>query len=336
MQRSELLKKLGYGFPEKYAKEVIICSDAHNEADDQFAIVHHLLTPCENVLGIVAGHYEYMTRTVTAQARQTGMAADELEKHLRDYQFAPLHGSVDLSLGEIRKLLDLLDLEDVPALRGMADPLQEGEMPPRSEGTDFIIQSARAARNGKLYLCCLGSLTDAAAALQQAPDIADRIVVIWIGGGAYPQGGEEFNLMQDVAAANAVFQSQAEIWQIPKNAYTQVVVPFSELVARVKPLGELGNYLVSNLFRFHKEIALECNKAPLHRDAWILGDSPTVSVLAVEDFGESYEICNAPHIRQDYSYEPDPAGKPIRVYHRVHQRFIMEDFITKLTLITRE
>jgi len=333
MKREQILNRLGYHFPEQFAKRVIVCTDAHNEADDQYAIVHHLLTPCENVLGIVASHYEYMTNMIYGKAKELGMSEEELQKHLAEHQFAPLHGSVDLSCQEARKILSLMDIDDIPLLRGAADPLQDGEPLPDNEGSDFIIQEALKRDQGKLYVCLQGSITDMAVALLKKPEIADNVVVIWIGGGKYPEGGEEFNLMQDVKAANVVFQSGAELWQIPKDAYTKAVISFAELVRRVKPCGELGAYLVENLFRFHKEIALGSNgEHALHRDAWILGDNPTVSVLAVEDFGEAYHMEHAPHINDDCSYTPNPDGKLIRVYERVHERFIMEDLIAKLEL----
>ena len=333
MERKEILKRLGYHFPEQYAKRVIVCTDAHNEADDQYAIVHHLLTPCENVLGIVASHYEYMTNMMCGKAKELGMSEEELQKHLVEHQFAPLHGSVDLSYREAQKILSLMGIDDIPLLRGAADPFRDGEPLPENNGSDFIIQEALKRDEGKLYVCFQGSITDMAVALLKKPEIADNVVVIWIGGGKYPEGGEEFNLMQDVKAADVVFQSGAEVWQIPKDTYTKAVISFAELVRRVKPCGELGAYLVENLFRFHEEIALGSNSGhAVHRDAWILGDNPTVSVLAVEDFGEAYRMEHAPRINDDYSYTPNPDGKLIRVYERVHERFIMEDLIAKLEL----
>lgn len=333
MKRKQILDKLGYHFPEKFAKRVIVCTDAYNEADDQYAIVHHLLTPCENVLGIVASHYEYMTNMVCAKAKELALSEEELQQHLIKYQFAPLHGSMELSYGEAQKILSLMDIDDIPLLRGAVDPLRDGESLPDNEGSDFIIREALKRDQGKLYVCIQGAITDMAVALLKKPEIADNVVVIWIGGGKYPDGGEEFNLMQDVKAANVVFQSGAEIWQIPKDAYTKAVISFSELIRRVKPCGELGTYLVDNLLRFHEEIALGSNgEHALHRDAWILGDNSTVSVLAVEDFGEAYRMEHAPIINDDYSYTPNPDGKMIRVYERVHERFIMEDLIAKLEL----
>lgn len=330
MKRNDVLKKLGYSFPDKYAKRVIVCTDAHNEADDQFAIAHHLLTPSENVLGIVACHYEYMTNMMHNEAKKLGWTAEQTEEHLKKFLFAPLHRSVDLSYDEIVKVLELMKIEDIPVFRGAADPLSVNA--DTNDGVEFIIKEARKRNEGRLYVCFLGAITDMAIALQKAPDIADNVTVIWIGGGGYPNGSDEFNLMQDVKAANIVFSSKAEVWQIPNSAYTKVVVSFTELMTKFKPCGEIGKYLTENLFRFHGDVALGCNPHnPIHRDAWILGDNPTVSVLAVECFGNDYTVQKARHFNDNYSYGEE-IDKEIRVYHSVHERFIIEDLAAKLAL----
>ncbi len=331
MKRNDILQKLGYEFPKKYAKRVIVCTDAHNEADDQFAIVHHLLTPCENVLGIVASHYEYMTNAMCREAKKKGWSDERLQKHLQDNLYAPLYGSMDLSYGEIKKILALMKIDDISVYKGATASMDTAEIP-ESEGADFIIREALKKEQEKLYVCFLGAITDMAIALLKNPAIAENVVVIWIGGGKYPNGGCEFNLMQDVTAANIVMESAAEVWQIPNSAYTKVVVSFAELVTKFRTCGELGKYLTENLFRFHKDIALGGNETPVHRDAWILGDNPTVSVLAVESFGEDYALKKAPRINADYTYSDNRDGKDIRVYHRVHERFIIEDLAAKLSI----
>lgn len=140
--------------------------------------MHHLLTPSENVLGIVACHYEYLTRMICARAKEMGWTEQTVAEHLAKCQFAPLHGSVDLSLAEITKLLKLMDIDDVPVLRGEADPIAADGTLPQSAGADFIIEQAHSLQQGKLYLCCIGTLTDAAVALSRAPEIADRVIVV--------------------------------------------------------------------------------------------------------------------------------------------------------------
>ena len=66
MKRSEILQRLLFSVPDIKKKRVIVCADIAAEADDQFALVHHLLTPTENVVGIVAGNFEWRFRTIPA------------------------------------------------------------------------------------------------------------------------------------------------------------------------------------------------------------------------------------------------------------------------------
>ncbi|WP_321003689.1 hypothetical protein [Eisenbergiella porci] len=46
-----------YNCPEHKKVRIIIDSDAKNEADDQFAIVHAMLTPKFKIAGIIAAHF---------------------------------------------------------------------------------------------------------------------------------------------------------------------------------------------------------------------------------------------------------------------------------------
>ena len=57
MKREEVLSRLGYRISAERRKRVILHTDLKNEADDQYAVVHHLLTPSEEVVGIIAAHY---------------------------------------------------------------------------------------------------------------------------------------------------------------------------------------------------------------------------------------------------------------------------------------
>jgi hypothetical protein len=58
MKRIEILDRLWFSVPEIKKNRLIIHSDIAVEVDDQFAIVHHLLTPCCDVKGIIASHFE--------------------------------------------------------------------------------------------------------------------------------------------------------------------------------------------------------------------------------------------------------------------------------------
>ena len=49
--------KYAYQVSENKKIRVIVHTDCKNEADDQFALAHHLMTPKFDVRGIVAGHF---------------------------------------------------------------------------------------------------------------------------------------------------------------------------------------------------------------------------------------------------------------------------------------
>lgn len=147
---------------------------------------------------------------------------------------------MERSYVELRRLMAASGMDDVPMLRGCDAPLANETDTPESEGVDFIIREALREDGRPLYITAQGALTDVAAALNRRPEIAERLTVVWIGGGPYPQGGGEFNLMQDVDAARAALASRAELWQLPVTVYSTVEVTMAELARKVRPAARLA------------------------------------------------------------------------------------------------
>lgn len=235
--------------PQAKRIRLLVDTDARNEADDQYAIVHALLTPRVDVRGLVGAHF-------------------------------------------------------------VAEAMRDHPLP--------------------LFVAFLGPLTDLAVALRAEPRIAGRLTAVWIGGGPYPDGGAEFNLGNDVDAANEVFDSDVELWQIPNSAYSMMRVGLSELAVRVAPRGPVGAYLFRQLVELND--AMGDNLDWPAGESWILGDSPAVGVLLDEHWMEHHRV-PAPTVLPDLSYQQRPDHpRTIRVYHRVDPRFILEDLYAKLTL----
>lgn len=180
-----------------------------------------------------------------------------------------------------------------------------------------------------LYVIFLGPLTDLASAYLMEPDIADRLTAIWIGGGAYPEGSAEFNLSNDIDAANVVFQSPIPLWQVPKNVYDMVRVGLAELAVRVGPQGEIGKYLYEQLI--HHNMAHGHQPQWPKGQRWVLGDSPAVALLLDEHMFE-YDSVAAPRIDSQMRYISGQEGRLIRVYRSIDARFTLEDFYAKLAL----
>ncbi|MCM8712053.1 nucleoside hydrolase [Clostridium sp. SYSU_GA19001] len=312
------MKEHLYKVPANKKIRIIIDTDAYAEADDQFAIVHALLTPKFEVVGIIAeqfgsSHYE---------------------------------NSMEKSYEEIKRILQLMNLEGkIPVFKGAEKALTDEKTASISEGAKFIVKEAMKEDDRPLFVLNMGALTNLASAYLINPEIKDKLLAVWIGGGPYPVGYMDFNSGNDINAANVVLSSTIELWQIPLTAYTMMEVTFHELFERVKPHGEIGNYLVENLLRVNEiECASNLDFLPFFKNAskaaktmiirsgegWSLGDSPAVGVLITPQTKYS-EVRRAQRMNADGSYgEYVGENRTIRVYHSIDSRVILEDMFTKI------
>ncbi len=177
-------------------------------------------------------------------------------------------------------------------------------------------------------------MTNIAAALNRAPDIGRHLIVLWNGGGPYPSGRREFNLMQDIHACRRLLASDAQVWQIPQNVYGTLEVTLAELALKVRPCGELGQYLfeqlvAQNLQDYNPHFLLRTG------ENWTLGDNTTIAVLLMNAFRGNWHMAAAPIINDDMTYTPNPEGKAIRVYDSIDVRMTLEDLFAKLALAYR-
>jgi purine nucleosidase len=285
---------------------IIVNTDAKNEADDQYAIVHALLSPSLDIRGIIAAHF--------------GQRPDRSETSMLD------------SRAEIDLILDYMQLRDEIRVENGAPyciPDMTTSVP--SAGAELIIEEAMRDDVGPLYVAFLGPLTDMAAALLLAPQIAERdVTVVWIGGPPYDQSAPavywpEFNLSNDVIAANVVFKSEIKVWQVPMNAYTTLPVSYAELQQKVAPCGELGAYLVQQLIDWNEAFV----NSPIEFRS--LGDQPAIGLVIYPGAGR-WAVRPAPEFTFDCHYDFSVKHRSIRVYETIDARFILEDFFAKLQL----
>ena len=287
--------------PQRRAR-VIVDTDAKNECDDQFAIVHALLTPSFEIPSVIAAHFG--TRR-----------GDESMRESRD---------------EIDHLIDLMGLTGTIRVDdGGTHAMTDRSTPVASAGAEVIVREAMLDDPRPLHVAFYGPLTDMAAALLIEPRIAARNVrVVWIGGGPYPDGGSEFNLSNDVIAADVVFASGLEVWQLPRPVYELLPVGYAELEEKAGGCGRLGRYLVDQAVEFNTTYVDE----PMEYRS--LGDSPAVGVIMYPGCGP-WTMRSAPTVNDDMTYAHNGDRRPIRVYESVDARFILEDFFAKLRRHTR-
>lgn len=300
------LKKAMYEVPESKKLRVIVDTDCNCEADDYFAVVHTLMTPKFEVMAVVAEHYGNGDNG-------EGTAITEQE-----------------SYREAKKVVELMKLTDeIPVLEGCREQLPDEKTFVESPASRFIVEEAMKEDSRPLYILNQGALTNLASAYLMEPRIAGRIKSVWIGGASYPEGGWEFNLINDINAVNVMMDSQIEIWQVPQNVYSMMRVSFASLFDHVYPYGEIGKYMMDKL--------MEVNHRMSNRDTivlgevWQLGDSPSVGLLLHDQPGY-FSITGAPRIEMEtgrYILRQENERK-IRVYHNIDSQFILEDFFSKI------
>lgn len=240
-------------------RNIIIDTDPGQ--DDAVAILLALAAPdALNVLGITAVAGNVPLSLTERNARIICELAGKLDMPVFAGCDAPLH----------RKLVTAEHVHgktglDGPKLPDPTMPLQE------QHAVEFIIDTLRREAPGTVTLCPLGPLTNIAAALERAPDIAARIQEIVLMGGAYFEVGNitptaEFNIYVDPEAAKIVFACGAPITVMPLDV-TQKALVTTERNAAFRALGTAVGRAVADMTDFFERFDKEkygSAGAPLH------------------------------------------------------------------------
>lgn len=171
--------------------DMVLDTDAYNEIDDQYAIAYAISAKKLNLKALYAAPFD--------NSLSTG-PADGMEQ---SYQ-------------EILKLLQLMGRE-IPVFRGSDAFMANEKIPVDSPAVhDLVERAMQYTWENPLYVVAIGAITNIASALLVKPEIADRIVVVWLGGHTleWPHNSE-FNLRQDIAAARVVYNSGAPLVLLP-------------------------------------------------------------------------------------------------------------------------
>lgn len=295
---------------------VIIDNDFSGDPDDLYQLAHHVLSPSVEIPFVIGSH----------------LAPGD--------PFDPSDQQAQNGAEVARGLLSLLGAE-IPVIAGSDAGLVEPNTPVASAATETIISEAlREDTDTPLYFALGGGLTELATALLKAPEIADRLTAVWIGGpehqAAPPPGAgpSEYNLRIDIPAAQQVFSSNVPLWQVPRDVYRQCLISAAEIDVRVRPHGVLGRRLAEAIdaIRFRLESA---GMPP--GETYCMGDSPLVLLTALQStFEPTPSSCQwtyrpAPTITDSGEYGP-PAehARQIRVYTRLDTRLMTEDLYAKL------
>jgi len=241
------------------ARKIIIDTDPGQ--DDAIAILLALASPAEiDLLGITAVAGNVPLPLTESNARRVCELAGRPDMAVYAGCDAPLSRP-------------LITAEHVHGAGGLDGPdLPDPTMPLQDRhAVDFLIDTLRSEPAGSVTLCPLGPLTNIATALQQAPDIAERIAEIVLMGGAYFEVGNitptaEFNIYVDPEAADIVFRSGVPLTVLPLDVTHKALVttPRNDAFRALgTPVGLAVAEMTDFFERFDKE-KYGSDGAPLH------------------------------------------------------------------------
>ncbi len=203
-------------------KKIILDTDCYNEIDDQFALAYLMRSPEKvEILSVNAAPFK------NSRAETPG------EGMIKSYN-------------EIFRIMKLVDENaDLPVYRGSTEFMTSVDKPIESEAADNIINTVMNS-DETVWIVAIGAITNVASAIVKCPELAKRAVLIWLGGHAlHWQDTKEFNLKQDIPAAQVVFNSKIPLIQIPCNGVcTEFVTTVPELEHYLGGKNELCDYLV--------------------------------------------------------------------------------------------
>jgi inosine-uridine nucleoside N-ribohydrolase len=286
---------------------VILDTDTYNEIDDQFAVVYLLLSPEKIDLKCICAAPFLNSRSISP--------CDGMEK----------------SYKELKKIFKIMKIDPSNMIfRGAENFLASNQDAVVSEASEEIIRQARATdgQPQPLYVLCIGAITNLASAILTAPDIINNIVVIWLGGHPYNwESNAEFNLRQDVAAAQVVFDSGVALIHVPcKNVAEKVKSSPSEMETFVKGQGEIGDYLYESFCAYSNDLV------GWTKEIWDL------AVPAVLTRPECFcsKIVQAPVLNNDKSWTKRPDRHYIKVVTDIQRDGIFKDFFSKINLFKKQ
>lgn len=287
-----------YEVPYEKRIRVIISSDMANEADDHAAVAEALLSPSFEIEAILASHFGRP-------------------------------GSREESRIEICRLLGLFGLGDKVVFDGADTAFSHRTDRLSSPASRRIVSVALRDDGRRLFILALGPLTDVAAAISDEPAVAGRATLVWIGGEGYPDGGWEYNLANDPVAANIVFSSGIEIWQIPRWTYAMMAVGIAELYARLSGRDPVSSFILERVLAWN----MLPSGAYRSGEAWTFGDSPAVGVL-LYPHPYDWRLWPVPEVDGELRYRQTEGKGTVRVLERIDSRLVLEDLFSKLSFVS--
>jgi len=255
---------------------VVLTTDLGAEADDQWALAHLAVSPAVELLGVVAGH---------APGLEPSRSAAEAKALLAELPAARVGASA--------------------VVAGAAGPLADRRTPRPGPGVDLLLAASKRATPGRrVVVAMIGAATDVASAVLTDPGFCDRVEVVAMGFSRWPEGGDPWNVKNDVAAWQVVLAAPVPL-TVGDEQVCKRHLEMTAAEAR-RRLGRGGEPLVKVLDGWLRREPGLAAKVTGRADAWPIWDE--VAVAHVLGF-TAVAVEPRPALRDDMSFDHShPAG----------------------------
>jgi purine nucleosidase len=256
-------------------RAVLLSTDCGCEMDDQWALALLALSPALDLRAVVGAHGP----TLPAPA-----AADHAREVLRRMNVS----------------------KPPPVVAGAGGPMADAAAPIESEGTTLLLREAPDfSTASRLAVLVIGPATDVASALLLDPVLVDRIEVVAVGFDRWPEGGDPWNVKNDVRAWQALLASRVPITVGPIDTCIRHLT-LTRAAARemLSPAGDPGRFLLSILEEYLDRNPEDARSVTGRPDAWPVWDLIAVAHLLGLTQTETHP---RPRLRDDMTF--DHAGQ---------------------------
>jgi len=290
--------------------DVVLDTDTYNEIDDQYALSY-----------MICNHDKFNIKGI--------FAAPFFGNGLSD---SP-HDGLLKSHDEILKLLKLLKCEELNDIvfKGSTDYLKNEKTPQNSEAAERLVELAKRYTPEKpLYVVAIAAITNIASALLMAPEIAENIVIVWLGGHSFDyHDTKEFNMYQDIAASRVILNSDCPLVILPCfGVVSGFVTTEYELKHWLGGKNDLCEYLVSRTIEYAEAYAKD---KPWSRPLW---DVTAIGWLLNTDNRFMYSRIEKRRLPgYDGMYSEEYTDKEMCYVYFINRDNLIEDLFNKLSLI---
>jgi len=290
---------------------VLFDTDANNELDDQHALAYLLFNG-----------ETFDVRGVTVNATFNG---GDIQEHYaearRVMQLCTVDGEIPLFSGANADFEEIRNSINAPEYDG-------------KDAVEFIIGEARKPRDQKLVLLPVGKLTNIALALEKAPDIKDKVRIVWLGSN-YPEPGE-YNQVNDIPALNYILDQEVPFEMVmvrygkPSGSDAVRVTPYGieeKMMGAGPKSGPVEGRHGGSFTNFGDYSVDLFSHAQLHGDppSRALFDMVAVAIVKNPSWGEANEI-PAPILEGENWKERPGNNRKVVIWENFNGEAILEDF----------